>query len=69
MGGRIGLQSALGQGSLFWIELPLAKSDGAAAKPTTPLAPAVDETPAAAPAARTMLYVEDNPASGEGRAH
>jgi hypothetical protein len=65
MGGRIGLQSALGQGSLFWIELPLAKSDGAAPKPTAaPAAPAVvDETPAAAPAARTMLYVEDNPAS------
>ena len=34
MGGRIGLQSALGQGSLFWIELPLAKSDGAAPKVT-----------------------------------
>ena len=65
MGGRIGLQSALGQGSLFWIELPLAKSDGAAPKVTAAptAAAAVDETPAAAPAARTMLYVEDNPAS------
>jgi len=29
MGGRAGVESSLGQGSRFWVDLPLAKNDGA----------------------------------------
>jgi len=61
MGGRIGVDSKIGQGSTFWIEL------NAADRPEDALAAAVDE-PYAEPRAvysrhRTILYVEDNRAN------
>jgi PAS domain S-box-containing protein len=56
MHGEIGVESAPGQGSSFWIELPLA-----GAVVATPSAAAPDAPPAAR--RTTVLYVEDNAAN------
>ncbi|HEV8657550.1 MAG TPA: PAS domain S-box protein, partial [Thermoanaerobaculia bacterium] len=59
MDGVVGVESKVGVGSVFWIEvnstsnLPTVKSDQAAVAPTL----------LAVAAVRTLLYVEDNPAN------
>jgi CheY-like chemotaxis protein/HPt (histidine-containing phosphotransfer) domain-containing protein len=57
MGGRIGLDSQPGRGSLFWFELELQRAG--APLPTTPPAP-LSRPPIPTPGRLRLLVVEDN---------
>ena len=62
MGGAIGAESTVGQGSVFWIELNLTTKPQLGVGTSAPMTGA--RTPLHADAAlHTLLYVEDNPAN------
>jgi signal transduction histidine kinase/CheY-like chemotaxis protein len=62
MNGVIGVQSTVGVGSVFWIELNLTAEPHPAAGAAEPSAVARAQVHAGAQS-RTLLYVEDNPAN------
>jgi signal transduction histidine kinase/AmiR/NasT family two-component response regulator len=62
MNGVIGVESAVGVGSVFWIELNLTTEPALAAGAAEPTAVARTQIHADAQS-RTLLYVEDNPAN------
>jgi signal transduction histidine kinase/ActR/RegA family two-component response regulator len=64
MGGKLGVESTVGVGSVFWIELSLASAPQLQFRDAEHAAQARQGLPDGMPP-RTVLYVEDNPANLE----
>lgn len=58
MGGAIGVESVAGEGSMFWIELPLAETFSPPASDGE--RPSIDDGKSKIENAVTLLYIEDN---------
>lgn len=64
MGGHIGASSQVGEGSIFWVSLPLeADTSSAVTKSQVSAAEAADYTQPDRPRIKTVLYIEDNTAN------
>lgn len=63
MGGQVDVESEIGVGSTFWIELPLETVPEAAAPQTGAEADGMARRPHGESARHTVLYIEDNPSN------
>lgn len=63
MRGSVGFTSQLGQGSMFWIELPLPRTAALVPELVTPAEPALEKMRDGSEPHITIVYIEDNPSN------
>jgi len=63
MDGEIGVDTVVGTGTTFWIELPLSTQDDVVVQETRSQADGLDDAAPLTNISGTVLYIEDNPAN------